>query len=229
MILAAGRGERMRPLTDRLPKPLLPAGGKPLIVWHLEALARAGFSKVVINTAHLGHLLPDQLGHGERWGLQIRYSAEMTALETAGGIAHALPLIDAPSFLVVNGDIWTTFDFASLRSHKPAGDDLAHLVLVSNPSQHPRGDFALDATDQRLHAAGADRRTFSGIGCYDRRLFENLADGQPAPLAPLLREAMQNGRVSGEFYAGIWHDIGTPERLSQLDDWLKSDRNPYEC
>lgn len=223
MILAAGRGERMRPLTDSLPKPLLRAGGKPLIVWHLEALARAGFTTVVINAAHLGHQLPEQLGDGSRWGLQIRYSMEPAALETAGGIVHALPLINAAEFLVVNGDIWTGFDFARLRQGWPADGDLAHLVLVTNPPQHPQGDFVLHQPGDRVSADAGNRLTFSGIGCYSRDLFHGLEDGQPAPLSPLLRRAMQNRQVSGEFYPGIWHDIGTPERLSELDSWLKSD------
>jgi MurNAc alpha-1-phosphate uridylyltransferase len=218
MILAAGRGERMRPLTDRVPKCLLQVGGKPLIEWHLEKLAAAGFTEVVINHAWLGEQIEAQLGNGARFDLHIRYSAEREALETAGGIAKALPLLGEAAFLVVNGDIYCEFDFASLS---PAAADvrsgaiLAHLVLVDNPTHHPRGDFALDAG--RVRPEGPSQLTFSGIGIYSPALFAGIASGARAQLAPLLRKAMALDRVTGQRYDGWWVDVGTPERLAQLD------------
>ncbi|WIM06898.1 MAG: nucleotidyltransferase family protein [Candidatus Nitricoxidivorans perseverans] len=215
MILAAGRGERMRPLTDRTPKPLLPVAGKPLIVWHLERLARAGIRDVVINHAHLGDQIEALLDDGSAWGVSIRYSEEPAgALETAGGIANALPLLanelgDEP-FLVVNGDIWCDLDFAVLQTL--AENDLAHLVLVPNPPHHPEGDFDF---------SGQGRLTFSGIGIYRPELFEDIGRGTKAKLAPLLRAALQAGRVSAERFDGRWEDVGTPERLAQLDRELR--------
>ncbi|MDP2821483.1 MAG: nucleotidyltransferase family protein [Sulfuritalea sp.] len=227
MILAAGRGERMRPLTDRTPKPLLAAGGKPLIVWHLEHLAKAGLHEVVINHAHLGAQIEAALGDGARWGLAIRYSPEPEgALETAGGIANALPLLgyDEP-FLVINGDTW--FDWDAMRVRDALGPgDLAHLVLVPNPPQHPQGDFALCGREvgADIAAAGRDAQicTFSGIGIYRPQLFAGIQHGQPAKLAPLLRAAMAARRVSGELHAGRWVDVGTPQRLAELDSELRS-------
>jgi N-acetyl-alpha-D-muramate 1-phosphate uridylyltransferase len=216
MILAAGRGERMRPLTDHTPKPLLPVGGKPLIVWHLERLAKAGFKEVVINHAHLGAQIEAALGNGEKWGLSIQYSPEVTALETAGGIANALHLLRDAPFLVVNGDIFTELDFSQIRLNVP---DLAHLVLVDNPPQHPQGDFVLQ--QGKALAEGASKLTFSGVGVYHPTLFKNIARGEPAKLAPLLKAAMAEGRVSGTYYQGAWHDIGTPQRLAELDASLK--------
>jgi MurNAc alpha-1-phosphate uridylyltransferase len=218
MILAAGRGERMRPLTDRVPKCLLPVGGKPLIEWHLQKLAAAGFTEVVINHAWLGEQIEAQLGNGARFGLHIRYSAEEEALETAGGIAKALPLLGEAAFLVVNGDVYCQFDFASLSSaaaNVRGGAILAHLVLVDNPVHHPRGDFVLDAG--RVRAEGPSKLTFSGIGVYSPALFTRIASGARAQLAPLLREAMASDRVTGQRYEGWWVDVGTPERLTQLD------------
>jgi MurNAc alpha-1-phosphate uridylyltransferase len=218
MILAAGRGERMRPLTDRVPKCLLPVGGKPLIEWHLQKLAAAGFTEVVINHAWLGEQIEAQLGNGARFGLHIRYSAEEEALETAGGIAKALPLLGEAAFLVVNGDVYCQFDFASLSSaaaNVRGGAILAHLVLVDNPVHHPRGDFVLDAG--RVRAEGPSKLTFSGIGVYSPALFTRIASGARAQLAPLLREAMASDRVTGQRYEGWWVDAGTPERLTQLD------------
>lgn len=215
MILAAGRGERMRPLTDHTPKPLLSVGGKPLIVWHLERLAKAGFKEVVINHAHLGEKIEQALGNGKAWGLNIKYSPEMNALETAGGIANALPLLGDTPFLVVNGDVFTEIDFAGLDLVFPS---LAHLVMVSNPKQHATGDFVLKSgkiTDQ-----GDSKLTFSGIGIYHPKLFEDVERGVAAKLAPLLRAAMDKGLVTGEYYDGVWHDIGTPERLAFLDNQL---------
>jgi MurNAc alpha-1-phosphate uridylyltransferase len=212
MILAAGRGERMRPLTDKLPKPLLEAGGKTLIAWHLQKLALAGFREVVINHAHLGSMLEAALGDGSRHGVSIRYSAESEALETAGGIAAALPLL-GEHFAVINGDIWCDYDFSRLHSALRE-DDLAHLVLVGNPPQHPGGDFAL--REGRVHAGPDQRLTFSGIGVYRASLFGSVMPGAKARLAPLLTAAMNNDRVGGEHFHGRWCDIGTPERLYAL-------------
>ena len=221
MILAAGRGERMRPLTDAMPKPLLEAGGKPLIVWLLEALVRAGLPEVVINISHLGERIERALGDGRRWDARIRYSREPQALETAGGIAQALPLLGAAAFLVVNGDIYTDYDFRRLLGAAPArGEALAHLVLVDNPPHHPGGDFALD--DGRVAQEGALRRTFSGIGVYDPELFAGVAAGTRCQLASLLRPQLAAARVSGEHYSGRWVDVGTAERLAALDHALRS-------
>lgn len=221
MILAAGRGERMRPLTDRTPKPLLVAGGKPLIVWHLQRLVAAGFRRVVINHAYLGAQIEAYLGNGADFGIEIEYSPEETALETAGGIAHALPMLGDEPFLVVNGDVWTDYDFAPICSSDLAAERLAHLVLVANPHHNLKGDFALK--NGLVQSEGTPRLTFSGIGCYHPALFAGLDPEQPARLAPLLRSAMQQGRVSGECYAGLWYDIGTPARLQELDAMLFDD------
>lgn len=218
MILAAGRGVRMRPLTDTRPKSLLAAGGKPLIVWQLEKLARAGITETVINHAHLGHMIETELGDGSRFGLSIRYSPEQEALETAGGIALALPLLGAEPFLVINADIYCGYDFAALAG-LDLRDKLAHLVLVDNPPQHPRGDFALDGGQVR--ETGERLLTFSGIGVYAPRLFGGIPHQSKVPLAPLLRKAMAADRVSGEHYRGCWHDIGTAERLQALDAELR--------
>jgi len=219
MILAAGRGERMRPLTDHTPKPLLRAGGRHLIEYHLEALVAAGFVNVVINHAHLGEQLVQALGDGSRYGLSIRYSAEAPALETGGGIFHALPLLGDAPFLVINGDVWSDYPYARLREQVV---ERAHLVLVDNPPQHPAGDFALQRG--RVSEGDSGRLTFSGIGVYHPALFEGCHDGA-FPLAPLLRRAMAAGLVSGEHYRGRWFDIGTPERLAQLDNLLQQERD----
>lgn len=216
MILAAGRGERMRPLTDHTPKPLLAVGGKPLIAWHLQRLAAAGLQEVVINHAHLGEQIETALGDGHQFGLHICYSPEKTALETAGGIANALPLLGSAPFLVVNGDVFTDIDFAHL---KLAAGDLAHLVMVDNPPQHPNGDFAIKAG--KLHETGEVKLTFSGVGIYHPSLFNAVKKGEAAKLAPLLRAAMAQGKVSAEHYQGVWHDIGTPERLAELNARLE--------
>ena len=229
MILAAGRGERMRPLTDRTPKPLLAVGGKPLIVWHIERLRAAGFSHIVINHAHLGQQIEDALGTGAALGVSIDYSREVSALETAGGIATALPLIEEDVFPVVNGDIYCEFDFSQLAepmARLAAGHDQTHLVLVDNPPHHPQGDFVLDGG--RVKNADIpltphpSRFTFSGIGVYHRALFAHTMPGEKAPLAPLLRLAIDAGRASGEHFAGRWVDVGTPERLHQLDESLRT-------
>jgi MurNAc alpha-1-phosphate uridylyltransferase len=226
MILAAGRGERMRPLTDHTPKPLLMAGGKPLIVWHIERLARAGITDLVINHAHLGAQIENTLGDGSRYDVHIRYSPEHpSALETAGGIAHAMHLLGDAPFAVVNGDIWCDYDFSHLSAHAAAlqsSGDAAHLVLVNNPAQHPNGDFGL------LHdrvTDGAPKLTFSGIGLYRPALFADIARGTKAPLAPLLRAQIALGKVSGEHYTGRWVDVGTPQRLEQLDNELRASQN----
>jgi MurNAc alpha-1-phosphate uridylyltransferase len=213
MILAAGRGERMRPLTDHTPKPLLPIAGKPLIVHHLEALRAGGIDEIVINTGHLGARLSAALGDGRNWGVRIAWSPEPPeALETGGGIFQALPLLGSEPFLVVNGDVWTDYPFARLPA-APVG--WAHLVLVSNPPHHSDGDFAL-AADGRVEESGPRRLTFSGISVLRPALFAGCAPGR-FPLGPLLRRAMAVGKVSGEHYAGGWRDIGTPQRLAELD------------
>lgn len=215
MILAAGRGERMRPLTDTLPKPLLAAGGKPLIVNHIEKLKAAGVTQLVINHAWLGHKLVEALGDGSAFGVSIHWSAEASALETAGGIVQALPLLGADPFLVINGDTWLSLDYRTLVN-QPLGTDLAHLWLVPNPPQHPHGDFSLHAG--RVQDAPAF--TFSGVGLYDPAAFADLPSGA-RKLAPLLRDWMAQGRVGGAMLAGEWRDIGTIERLRELDDQLQ--------
>jgi MurNAc alpha-1-phosphate uridylyltransferase len=217
MILAAGRGERMRPLTDHTPKPLLQAGGRALIEYPIEALRTAGITELVINYAHLGNMLVDYLGDGSRYGVHIRYSAEPEgALETGGGIKRALPLLGDAPFLVVNGDVWTDYPY----THKPlASGRLAHLILVANPPHHQAGDFCLTDSDD-VYDGGEQRLTFSGLGVYHPHLFADTPDGA-FPLAPLLRKAMRDGRVSGEYYRGKWMDIGTPQRLAELDQQLR--------
>lgn len=213
MLLAAGRGERLRPLTDHRPKPLLEVGGKPLIVWQLENLRRAGVTEVVVNLAWLGEQIPAALGDGSRWGLAIHYSREpVAALETAGGIRQALERLGDAPFILANADVWTRFDFTSLPT-VPAG--LAHLVLVPNPVHHPQGDFALD--DGRVNDHGEPRYTYAGIAVFRPSLFAPLAPGTRAPLAPLLRAAMAEGAVSGELFTGSWIDVGTPDRLEAAD------------
>jgi MurNAc alpha-1-phosphate uridylyltransferase len=226
LVLAAGRGERMRPLTDTIPKPLLQVQGKSLLAWHLEALAKAGLTQVVINHAWLGEQIEASLGSGKQFGLQIFYSREESALETAGGICKALLLLRANDyFLVINGDVFTPHlpiqgliqRVLELRSQDQL---LAHLVMVPNPPQHPHGDFYLDQTmvrdDGYVGATGA-KLTFSGIGIYHHTLFKGLISGQSAKLAPILRKAMADNRVSGEKYLGSWHDVGSPERLAELN------------
>lgn len=218
MILAAGRGERMRPLTDDTPKPLLTVGGRALIEHHLLRLAGAGYREVVINLGWLGERIREALGDGRRYRLRIRYSQEPPgALETAGGICHALPLLGGAPFLVINGDIWCDHP---LTPYDP-GKALAHLVLVDNPPQHLEGDFTLCAG--RVSDSGPDRLTFSGIGYYRPELFAGLPRGAQ-PLAPLLRRAMASGHVTGEHHPGRWIDVGTPQRLYTLDSELQDHR-----
>ncbi len=213
MILAAGRGERMRPLTDKTPKPLLKVHGKSLIVWHIERLASLGFSQIVINIDHLGEMIIKTLGDGSRWGINLLYSDERQsgALESAGGIINALPLIDSEQFLVVNGDIWCDYEFETGFDLK---GDLAHLILVENPKHNPNGDFAL--YKDRVSNDIKRRYTFSGIGYYSAELFKGVKN-QKMPLAPLLREAVSNDKVSGSLYDGRWYDIGTPQRLKEVN------------
>jgi len=234
MILAAGRGERMRPLTDTLPKPLLHAGGKPLIEYHLENLARAGFVEIVINHSYLGQMIEAALGNGKRYGVSIRYSHELVALETAGGITQALPLLRdeleggeaaAQPFLTINADIYCEIDFSALLPvlwHMQVNPDraLAHLVLVDNPAHHTDGDFVLDSGSVVL--AGKDKLTFSGIGVYQPELFRDVVPGAVAKLAPLLHHAIALERISGEHYPGVWVDVGTPERLHLLNARLSN-------
>lgn len=222
MILAAGRGERMRPLSDACPKPLLAAGGRPLISWHLARLARAGIREVVINHAHLGAMLVDRLGDGRAFGLRIIWSAETQgALETAGGIKNAMPLLGEEIFLAINGDIYCEWDLGlapAIAREMASRRDLAHLVMVPNPPHHRDGDFVLQ--DSRILASGAPRLTFSGIGLYDPALFADIIPGRPGKLAPLLVAAMATDHVGGECYAGRWTDVGTPLRLAALDHEL---------
>ena len=211
MILAAGRGERMRPLTDHTPKPLLQVGGRRLIEYHIDNLVAAGITDLVINHAHLGDQIETFLGDGSRYGACIHYSVEQEALETGGGIFNALPLLGASPFVVVNGDVWCDYPFQDLPHTL---DGLAHLVLVDNPTHHPAGDFCLDG--EQVKEMGEARLTFSGISVLSPALFEGCSPGA-FPLAPLLRQAMVENKVSGECYRGEWWDVGTPERLQALD------------
>jgi MurNAc alpha-1-phosphate uridylyltransferase len=218
MILAAGRGERMRPLSDETPKPMLLVGGKPLLQYQLENLSAAGITDVVINTGRLGRQIEAYFGDGRTWGVSIVYSREgETPLDTGGGIRHALPLLGAGPFLVVNGDIWIACDFQRLPQH--LGTDLAHLVMVANPPHHPQGDFLLE--QGRLAADGdGPRLTYAGVGVFAPELFRDCRE-EAFPLVVLLRAAMRQGRIRGEFFAGDWLDVGTPERLQELDSKIK--------
>lgn len=225
LIFAAGLGERMRPLTDRTPKPLLAVRGKPLVVWHLEKLAAIGVHYVVMNTSHLADQFPEALGDGSRWGLRIRYAYEgPVPLETGGGMLNALTLLGPEPFIAINGDIWTDADLSQLPA-EPRG--VAHLMLVDNPSHHPKGDFALDQQGV-VHNDGDARLTFSGIGVYRRELLNNWrdvigdnADANAKPprfkIAPVLRAAINQGAITGTHYRGAWTDVGTPERLASLN------------
>ena len=228
MILAAGLGTRMRPLTLDTPKPLLSVADKPLIVWHLEALQRAGINDVVINCAWLADRLIQALGDGRQFGLTIRWSVETDALETAGGIINALHLLGDAPFLLVNGDVWTRFDYKTLYDYQ-LGDDLAHLMLVDNPPQHPHGDFRLtngrvavpEPNQALMNLSESEQLTFAGLSVLSPRLFDNLAPGS-RPLAPLLKQAMHQQLVSGRKLVDAWVDVGTPQRLSELDSLIKS-------
>ncbi|MEZ5460575.1 N-acetylmuramate alpha-1-phosphate uridylyltransferase MurU [Dokdonella sp.] len=233
MIFAAGRGERMRPLTDTTPKPLLKVGGRRLIEWHLQALAEIGVSDVVINTSHLAGQFPSALGNGDRWGLKLHFIDEgPIPLETGGGMPNALPVLGQDPFLLLNGDVWSDFDLRDLPAN-PGG--AAHLVLVANPQHSEKGDFVLQS-DGSVVDEGAPRLTYSGIGIYRASLFDGWQDvfaGQPCtlqssprfPLAPLLRAAMLRGEVSGQHHAGHWTDVGTPQRLQDLDAELTAGRS----
>lgn len=213
MILAAGRGERMRPLSDHTPKPLLEIHGKALIVWHIEKLSSIGFKEIIINIAHLGYKIPLALGDGSKWKVKLIYSNEQKegALESAGGIIKALPLFGNETFLVVNGDIWCDYEFDINFDLK---NDLAHLILVPNPKHNPDGDFAIE--NNRLFNNGEKKYTFSGIGYYSPKLFEGLTS-QKSALAPILREAIQKEKISGSLHTGRWYDIGTPQRLESAN------------
>ncbi len=214
MILAAGRGERMRPLTDTLPKPLLEVHDKPLIVWHIEKLAQAGFEDIIINIAHLGYKIPETLGDGSAWGVNIVYSDEQKsgALESAGGIVKALPFLGNEPFLVLNGDIFCDYNF---NANFDLGSNLAHLILVPNPQHNKNGDFGLKnacvLNDDKI------KYTFSGIGYYNPKLFKDL-DVTKSALAPLLRREIENKNISGELFSDVWHDIGTPQRLKEINE-----------
>ncbi|KLU22654.1 mannose-1-phosphate guanylyltransferase [Caballeronia mineralivorans PML1(12)] len=228
MIFAAGRGERMRPLTDSCPKPLLKVGGKPLIVWQIERLAAAGFKTIVINHAWLGQMFQSKLGDGSRWRVQLRYSAETHALETAGGIAQALPLLEehgeATVFAAVSGDVFCEFDYARLheRAAKMALQDepAMHLVMVPNPPFHSIGDFALDQQGM-LSLDDSPRFTFGNIGLYDTRMFRDLAPATRRALTPYYRETIAAGRATGELFEGRWENVGTPKQLEELDQVLR--------
>lgn len=232
MILAAGMGTRMRPLTDNTPKPLLEVGGKALIVWHLEAIRAAGITDVVINTAWLGEKLEATLGDGRRYGVTIHWSHEPSGkpLETAGGIVQALPLLGHEPFLLVNGDIWLRYRFTALRSALAPGKQ-AHLVLVDNPAHNPSGDFGLFAREPHAQVAGQrtvleprsahSAFTYAGLAVYCPSLFQGLSQGV-RPLAPLLHEAIASGRASGEYFPGPWVDVGTPQRLTELDAAIRA-------
>jgi len=213
MILAAGRGERMRPLTDRLPKPLVEAGGKPLIAWHLERLAAAGFREAVINVAHLGEQLVERIGDGSAFGIAVVWSREAEPLETAGGLAWARALLGEAPFLLVNSDVYCEYDFRALRE-RALGAMLAHLVLVPNPPHRPGGDFSL--ASEQVGNDAAPRYTYSGIALIDPELYAAVRSGDKAPLAPYLKAAAAQGRLSGELYRGLWRDVGTAERLEEL-------------
>jgi MurNAc alpha-1-phosphate uridylyltransferase len=225
MLLAAGRGERLRPLTDGVPKALVEAGGKPLIAWHLERLAAAGCRDVVINVSYLGERIVERIGDGGRFGLRIAYSREAERLETAGGIAQALHLLGEEPFVLLNADVYCEFDVARLL-RMPLGAMLAHLVLVPNPPHRPRGDFALAGdtrtTSGEVKSTGSPSYTYAGIALVSPRLVESVTPGEKAPLAPLLYAAADRGLMRGELYRGLWQDVGTLERLAQLEALLGS-------
>lgn len=218
MLLAAGRGERLRPLTDEIPKALVEAGGKPLIAWHLERLARAGFREAVINVSHLGSRIEERLGEGRGFGLRLHYSRERERLETAGGIANALPLLGRAPFLLVNADVYCECDFARLRV-LDLGADLAHLILVPNPPHRPAGDFSLN--EARVGTEAAPRYTYAGVAVMNPSLVDPVKPGEKAPLAPLLYDAAARRRLGGELYTGPWQDVGTVERLAELERFLR--------
>jgi MurNAc alpha-1-phosphate uridylyltransferase len=219
MLLAAGRGERLRPLTNTVPKALVEVGGKPLIAWHLERLAAAGARDVVVNVSHLGERIVQRIGDGASFGLRIAYSREAEPLETAGGIARARHLLGAETFLLVNADVYCECDFARLLGHS-LRERLAHLVLVTNPAHRARGDFSLVANE--IKSNDGPRYTYAGIAVVSPRLVESVTPGEKAPLAPLLYDAADRGLMTGELYRGLWQDVGTRERLAELESLLGS-------
>lgn len=218
MLLAAGRGERLRPITDEIPKALVEAGGKPLIAWHLERLARAGFRDVVINVSHLGERIVERLGDGGRFGLRLAYSRERERLETAGGVANALPLLGPEPFLLVNADVYCECDFSRLMKLR-LGERLAHLVLVPNPPHKAKGDFSL--REGAVVEEPSPRYTYSGVALMKPALVAPIKPGEKAPLAPLLFDAARRGLLAGELYEGQWQDVGTVERLAELEKYLR--------
>lgn len=232
MIFAAGRGERMRPLTDSRPKPLLPVAGKPLIVRQIEALAAGGIRDIVINHAWLGTQIEDALGDGARWGVRLRYSPEQTALETAGGIAQAVPLLQGAGniFLAVSGDILSQYDYTQLGEPAArlatAAQPGMHLVMVPNPAFHPAGDFVLDPHGVLVHEGPGERLTFGNIGLYDLRMFAGITPGTRMAMSPLYRECIAAGRATGERYDGLWENVGTPAQLEALDRRLRAQPVP---
>ena len=223
MILAAGLGTRMRPLTLETPKPLLPVAGKPLIQYHIERLVKAGITEVVINHAWLGEKLEAYVGDGSRFGAKVTWSAEAEPLETGGGIFKALPQLseDGSPFILINGDVFTNYPFERLLNHNIPEDWLAHLVLVPNPEHNPGGDFQLQ--ENHVFENGDDCLTFSGVSVLSPVLFDSCSAGK-FPLAPLLRSAMQSGQVNGDFFSGYWRDIGTPERLQEVSEDIEKGR-----
>ena len=221
MLLAAGRGERLRPLTDTIPKALVEAGGKPLIGWHLERLAAAGFREAVINVSHLGERIVERIGDGARYGLRLRYSRERERLETAGGIANALGLLGMQPFLLVNADVYCECNFSTLRNVQ-LGNRLAHLVLVPNPPHRAKGDFSLSG--DTVGDEPGPRYTYAGVAVLKPALVEPVKAGEKAPLAPLLYAAAARGLLGGELYEGLWQDVGTVERLAELEKYLSENR-----
>ena len=221
MLLAAGRGERLRPLTDAVPKALVEAGGKPLIAWHLERLASAGLREAVINVSHLGERIVERIGDGARFGLRVHYSRERERLETAGGIANALGLLGRETFLLVNADVYCECDFARLAQVR-LGDSLAHLVLVPNPAHRAEGDFSL--ARGRVGNDPAPRYTYSGVAVMKPAMVDAVKAGEKAALGPLLRDAAGRGLLGGELYQGLWQDVGTLERLAELERYLNENR-----
>ena len=217
MLLAAGRGERLRPLTERTPKALVPVGGKPLIGWHLERLAASGCRDAVVNVSHLAQQIVAYVGDGARFGLRVAYSREAEPIETAGGIAQALPLLGAASFLLVNADIYCEIDFRPLLE-RDLGALLAHLVLVPNPPHHAQGDFALSS--RGVSNDGTPRYTYSGVAVMSPQLMQAVRRGDKAPLAPLLRTAANERLISGEVFQGLWQDVGTAQRMAELEAQL---------
>lgn len=226
MILAAGLGQRMRPLTDTLPKPMLPAGGKPLLQYHLEALAAVGVHEVVINLAYLGDKIREFVGTGERFGLNVSYAQEPEPLETAGALLNALPLLGNEPFLLLNGDVWTDYPLEKLAARALTPETDAHLVLVTNPDFHPAGDFSPNAAGILENNPSREKFTFGGISLIHPRLISSYPNKRSKfPLVEVLRFAIEQSRISAEVYRGNWSDVGTPERLAELDQLLRKNNN----